>query len=78
MNFRTAFNVNNIEYELVFPVPVTKTEYSVCLVRKDSQEEILKINANHLEELPAISAEASKLLPFVDQKLFNKDEKQTS
>ena len=78
MNFKTAFTVNNIEYELVFPVPLTKTEHSICIIRKDSQEELLRVNANHIEELPAISEEASKLLPFVDQKLFKKSEKQSS
>ena len=73
MDFRTCFKANGVDYELVIPVPLTEQNHSVCIVRKDNQEELLRVNANHIYELPAIAEEANKLLPAIDQELFKKN-----
>lgn len=63
MNFKTSFRANNMEYEIVVPVPITADDCFISIVRKDSQEEMLRVNAQHLGELPDLAEKAAKLFP---------------
>lgn len=62
MNFKTSFKANNnTEYEIVVPVPFTATDCFISIVKKDSQEEMLRVNAHHLDELLDMAEKAAKL-----------------
>ena len=63
MNFKTTFRANNLDYEIVVPVPITDSDCFISIIRKDSQEEMLRVNAQHLGELPDLAEKAAKWCP---------------
>lgn len=75
MDFKTSFTANNKEYDLVVPVPMTETDHYVKLVQKDTNNELLRVDANYYSELPSIMQAASTVFPqantMIDQMMNN-------
>lgn len=61
MDFKTSFKANNgKEYDVAVPVPVTKEDHFVRILRKEDSAEILRIDLNYYSELPDIVKQASE------------------
>lgn len=61
MDFKTSFKANNgKEYDVAVPVPVTKEDHFVRILRKEDGAEILRIDLNYYSELPDIVKQASE------------------
>lgn len=63
MDFRSSFTANNKKYDLVVPVPITESDHYVRLVEAGTENELLRVDAHHYSELPAIMQAASTAFP---------------